>query len=305
MNGNNMKKTIPSLLACVCLLTSCSDEGTSSVAPGHGEVISIAAEISQIYETRANDNGFVESDAIGVYVVDYEGKEAGVLLASGNRADNVRHIYGESTNSWIPEHPIYRKDGDTHVDIYGYYPYASTAPSNIHRYAFQVQTNQNADVADSGLSGYEASDFLWGKTSDAGPEDKVIRLALMHCMSSTRVELVEGNGFEEGEFQKMEKTIIVKGLKNDAFIDLSTGTVSAIGTANGTISPYYYNGLYRCIVAPQQIEANTCLFNISIDGKEYEFKKTEPFEFVAGKLHNFTIRIDQLVETGKYKLTLV
>ena len=55
------------------LLTACSDsdwvdEGFS----GDRQKIELTSDIDQVPVTRVNDNGFVDGDVMGVYIVDYE-----------------------------------------------------------------------------------------------------------------------------------------------------------------------------------------------------------------------------------------
>ena len=64
--------------AASLLLTSCfSDEGI--IEPGNQDKykINLSGEISQIYQTRVNDEGFCNGDEVGIYVVDYNGAEPG------------------------------------------------------------------------------------------------------------------------------------------------------------------------------------------------------------------------------------
>ena len=109
----------------VLLLWSCAQE-LSPIAvdeqDGDRFELSIAGQIDQVFATRANDNGFCNGDAVGVYLVNYEGGIAGALKSEDNQADNAKFTYQESTNKWNPIVPVYYKDGKTHVDIYGYYP---------------------------------------------------------------------------------------------------------------------------------------------------------------------------------------
>ncbi|WP_278820086.1 fimbrillin family protein [Leyella stercorea] len=96
--------------------------------------------------TRVYDNGFCDGDVMGVYVVDYNGGTPGTLKLRDNRCDNVRHTFDEANNQWEPAYDIYWKDKHTHIDVYGYYPFAN--PESIDDYQFEVQKDQSRASAD-------------------------------------------------------------------------------------------------------------------------------------------------------------
>ena len=278
--------------------------GQSSVQ--QQDKICLGAEIDQIYETRANDQGFVNGDKMGVYIVDYDDETPGILLSRGNRADNLRFTLDETNHHWNSAYDVYWKDRKTHIDVYGYYPFSETNPEDVTAWPFEVQKDQSTDATVSKLGGYEQSDLLWGKVTDVAPTDRVISIQMTHRMSSIRLELSEGTGFEDGEFASLEKAVVIKGLCRGALVNLATGSITPMGTVQDDgIIPYFYSGHYRAVVVPQTIEANATLFNFNIGGDAYSFKRSEALELVPGKTHNFTIRIDKREATGDYTFTLI
>jgi hypothetical protein len=291
----------------VTLMVGCSEQDeTNQDRVQQQNKICLGAEIDQVYETRANDQGFADGDQMGVYIVDYNGDTPGTLLSKGNRGDNVRYTLDEANHHWNSAYDVYWKDRHTHIDIYGYYPFSDTNPDDVNNWTFEVQKDQSTDATASELGGYEQSDLLWGKVTDVAPTDRIINLPLTHRMSSIRLELTEGSYFEEGEYAALEKAVVIKGMRRSAIVNLATGSVIPTGTDQSeSIVPYQYNGHYRAIVVPQTIEANAPLFEFNIGGESYSFKKSEAFEFVPGKMHNFTIRIDKRIPTGDYEFTLI
>jgi len=143
------------------ILTGCSDSLFSGDEQHDGNRIMLSGDIEQLAVTRVNDNGFCNGDKMGVYVVDYEGDYPGTLKVRGNRADNVQHTFDEANNKWNAAYDIYWKDKHTHIDIYGYYPFAN--PESIDDYSFEVQKDQSEESVEGEMGGYEASDFLWGR----------------------------------------------------------------------------------------------------------------------------------------------
>lgn len=301
-----MKSRI-SLLAGILPLLLVSCLGYDEVVPENDlnkKVISLSAEINQVAVTRVNDNGFCNGDVMGVYIVDYNGENPGTLLSKGNRADNLRHTYDEANSKWNSAYDVYWKDENTAIDIYGYYPFAS--PDNVNNYPFTIRTDQNTSAEGEELGGYEASDFLWGKVEKVAPTAHKIRLPLHHKLSSAKIELVEGEGFSEGEWTTLTKSIVIKNLKHEASIDLATGNVTPQGNVAQTGIILHRNGsAFRAIVVPQTVPANTELFGITIDTKPYSFKKSEDFSYISGKLHKFSIKVDKKDNTGDYTFTLI
>lgn len=290
----------------VLILASCNDNEVIEDASlkGASGIISLVGEIDQVTVTRVNDNGFCDGDVMGVYIVDYQGNTPGTLVGAGNRGNNVQHTFDEAAYKWNSVYDIYWKDSKTHVDIYGYYPFGS--PTEVNKYEFEVRKDQAKTAEEGNLGGYEASDFLWGKAENVAPTEKAIRLPLRHKMSNARVTLAEGEGFAEGEWTDLEKSVLVQNTKRSSTIDLATGKVTATGEVSktGTI-PFCKDNEFRAIVVPQSVEAGKELFSITVDGVAYSFKKNEAFTYIAGKMHNFTIKVDKKEPSGKYVFTLV
>lgn len=266
--------------------------------------IQLSGDITQLSVTRVNDSGFCDGDVMGVYVVDYDGGTPGTLKPSGNRGDNVRHTYEEASNHWNSAYDLFWKDKHTHIDVYGYYPFAN--PESIDDYQFEVQKDQSKISEDGEMGGYEASDFLWGKVGDVAPTTNVIRLPLSHRMSNARVTLIQGSGFAEGEWANTEKIVLAPNLVRKASINLANGEVKPAGSVESTATiPSRVGDEWRTIVVPQTLKASTTLFSITIGGVPYKFAKNEALTYIAGKMMNFGIKVDKKAGTGQYKLTLV
>ena len=304
-----MKRVKHSLLyllaAGAMLLTGCSDDFFGDKTEQHdSNRIQLSGDIDQLAVTRVNDNGFCNGDVMGVYIVDYEGNKPGTLKVNGNRGDNVRHTFDEPNYKWNSAYDLFWKDKHTHIDVYGYYPFAN--PESIEDYQFEVQKDQSKATENGEMGGYEASDFLWGKVSDVAPTTSVIRLPMAHRMSNARVTLIQGSGFAEGEWANLEKIVLTANVARKASINLSTGEIKTAGAVENTMTiPSRTNDEWRTIVVPQTVAAGTTLFSITIGGVPYKFTKNEAFTYVSGKMMNFGIKVDKQTGSGAYKLTLV
>ena len=293
------------LLAMVAAtLCGCSDSIFEDEAQNDGGSIRLAADIEQLAVMRVNDCGFCDGDMMGVYVVDYEGGNPGTLKLKGNRGDNVRYTFDEAANKWTGAYELYWKDGHTPVDVYGYYPFA--APESIEDYQFEVQKDQSKASSSDEMGGYEASDFLWGKVDEVAPTSSVIRLPLSHRMSNARVTLLQGSGFTAEEWAATEKIVLVQNVARKASINLANGTVRKAGEVEPTATlPSCVGNEWRAIVVPQTVPQGAALFSITIGGAPFKFTRPNDFEYKAGHMINFSIRVDKQQENGQYKLTLV
>ena len=304
-----MKRVRHSLLyllaAGAMLLTGCSDDFFGDKTEQHdSNRIQLSGDIDQLAVTRVNDNGFCNGDVMGVYIVDYEGNKPGTLKVNGNRGDNVRHTFDEPNYKWNSAYDLFWKDKHTHIDVYGYYPFAN--PESIEDYQFEVRKDQSKATENGEMGGYEASDFLWGKVSDVAPTTSVIRLPMTHRMSNARVTLIQGSGFAEGEWANLEKIVLTANVARKASINLSTGEIKTAGAVENTMTiPSRTNDEWRTIVVPQSVAAGATLFSITIGGVPYKFTKNEALTYVSGKMMNFGIKVDKQIGSGAYKLTLV
>ena len=292
-------------LAGALALSGCSDDLFEGGSVNDGTArIELSGEIDQLAVTRVNDNGFCDGDVMGVYIVDYNGSTPGTLQVSGNRGDNVRHTFDEDAYKWNSAYDLYWKDKHTPIDVYGYYPFGS--PESIDAYPFTVQRDQSTESKDGEMGGYEASDFLWGKVENVAPTASVIRLPMRHRMANARVTLVEGSGFAAGEWAQTDKIVLAANLVREATINLADGTVTPAGEVEQTMTVPSRNGdEWRAIVVPQTVPSGATLFSITIGGVPYKFSKNEAFTYVAGKMNNFSIRVDKKAASGQYTLTLI
>lgn len=304
-----MKKIAHSIffLICISLSAACSikEEMRSSITNDGELMININSSINQEH-TKATAAGFVDGDAVGLYAVNYINENAapGVLSVSGNQADNVKYTFNESSHKWVPSKSVYYKNVDTNVDLYLYYPHQENI-SDVSSGSFEVQKDQSMDKSQTALSGYEASDFLWGKAENITPVESAVAITLSHRLSAVEVVLTEGTGFAEEEFSSLSKSVIVTNTTRKATINYSTGVATPLGDPqlDGIVMCPQDDGSFRAIVIPQSVDAETRLFAITIDGVTYGFKQNAVTEYQADKQLNFTINVTKKSHTGDYELT--
>lgn len=297
------------LLGTAIALAGCAKEPVPAVVPEDPNLIplNIDGSINQI-QTKVNAAGFVDKDALGLFAVNYseENTVAGTLADNGNQADNVKYVFDEAANKWTPTKKVYYKDVNTNVDLYLYYPHQSSV-TEVNAANFEVQKDQSSAATASSLSGYEASDFLWGKAVNITPSENKVAVQLSHKMAAVNVVLVEKEGFAEGEFASLAKGIILTNTTRKAKINFATGEVSALGNAqqDGIVMCPQSSGSFRAVVVPQTVEAGEKLFAITIGGVSYGFRNSAAsVTYAAGKQTDVTINIKKKTPAGEYELTL-
>lgn len=304
-----MKKLLNfSIVATLLAVTSCVAPDIDLQTPNPDveglHKVQIENNIDQHDATRVDDSGFCAGDAVGIYLVNYEGEQPGNLLVEDNQADNVKFTLGED-GFWVSEYDIYYKDNDTKVDFYGYYPYAT--PTSIEEYAFEVAKDQTTPAEHGKMAAYEASDFLWANVQGVTPTESKVSLKFQHKMSSARVRFIQGEGWEsEAEFAAVKKEVLVTNTIRKSTINLATGVITPMGDVplDGII-PVEDGGDFRAIVVPQTVDAGKNVLVLTIDGRPRHYARAEATEYLPGKITNFDMTIKKSAATGEYEVELV
>ena len=291
------------LLALLCI-TSCRDDNPFGGGYGDGRSeMEISGKIDHRSQTRADDLGFADGDAIGVYIVDYVNGEPGELKAQGNHATNVKFTYDESTDAWEGAAKIYWTDDRTPIDGYSYYPFREVV-SDPHTLSFTVLANQDQQDEDASLHNYEASDLLWAKAENVSPGE-VINLRHRHLMAGVQINLIPGTGFDAAAWAELEKSVLIDQVQASATVDLATGQVTPSGDERITVVPHADGNTYRAVIVPQTVAAEETLFHITVDGVSYAFQRESDMTFLSQKLHKFTIEVVQRLPEGDYEFKLI
>lgn len=303
-----MRKHLSFFLLLLLVIVGCARERLEVDNPSMDDspiAVRIGGEIDQLMKTRVNDGGFCDGDAVGIYVVNYEDGMPGTLLVKGNQADNIRFVYEETKNIWTPDEPVYYKDKNTHADIYGYYPYSS--PTSTDEFFFEVAKDQTVDAVQGALCAYEASDFLWAKSADITPTTEQIQLNFRHLMASVVVELTPGTGWEEGEWDILEKEVLIANTVRKSNINLQTGAVTPSGDAplDGIVPVRDGAASFRAVVVPQTMTSGTVLLNITVGGDSRVYKKSADVEYVQGKKNSLLLKVSKKASSAGIELELV
>lgn len=280
------------ILPLLLLTAGCADSlyyPQEETEPADGR-LRINAEISQANPTRANDSGFADGDRIGVY---------------GGESANVPFTFSESTGKWSGAAPIYWPDGpDTPMDVTGYYPYEDVTPS-LTAHPFTTARNQAATDNLTGKTYYELSDFLCASEKGTVASQKTVNLRFRHVMACIQVTLEEGGYFDEGEWTGLDKSVLVSNVRREGVIDISGCEAKADASAEAeSVIPIISGGSHRAVVYPQTIASGDVVISVTVDGQTYSLRRSEPMEYLPGKMHKFTIRVNKRMAKGDYEFEL-
>ena len=274
-----MKRYI-AMISLALLAIGCENSGNTPVVEDGVMQINVLHPSA----TRATETAFEKGDMIGLYATEYSGDVASPLQISGNWANNVATTYNGTT--WTPAKKIFWSENK--MDVYGYYPYMT--PTSIDEHLWSVQLDQSTPETADALSGYEASDFLWGKATGVSQADGDVQMEFKHRCSKLVVKLVKGAGYSG-----------VLPTESELYIH-STVPTATIDFTNGAVTKYIYGDMetikarrvddatFEAIIIPQRMETRRPFLEYIANGVSYLYEST--FVFKAGKLHTLELTIN-------------
>lgn len=233
--------------------------------------------------SKATAAGFETGDVTGLYMTEWTDGSPVKLAAAGNAANNARLTFDGV--SWESRPKIWW-DAGVKYDVYGYCPYA--APSSVDEYRFSVRTDQSTAATETLPGGYEASDFLWAKTSGVC-YPQTVSLKFSHRMSRLVINLVKGEDFE-GDFPE-DIRVKIHGVVTDAVIDLGAGIVTADSRASKTsvTAMKEAEGRYAAIMVPQNISRRQPFVEILTGSVSYLLEGR--LNFKSGVEHHLNVTL--------------
>lgn len=262
------------IVAALIALIGCSKSDNLPVAPINDGRMHFEAGIG----TRVQDDLFEEGDTFGLYVTQYANEVAEPLQISGNWVNNVGVTLEEGL--WNPERDLYWPESA--VDVYAYYPYME--PTSVSLHPFAVQLDQSTK------EGYEASDFLWAKTSGALQSEGAVGLQFRHCASKVIVKLVKGPDYKGS--LPTESELYIHNVVHTATIDFVNGAVvKDIYGEPTTIKAYRVDDeTFMAVMVPQRVETRLPFIELIANGVSYLLEDT--FYFRTYKEHTIYLTIN-------------
>ncbi len=279
-----MKKIFSILAIAALLMVGC--ENSEDIPIVEDGVMQI--EVLHPSATRATETAFESGDKIGLYATEYNGDVASPLQISGNWANNVATTYNGTT--WIPAKKIFWSENK--MDVYGYYPYMT--PTSIDEHLWSVQLDQSTPETEDALSGYEASDFLWGKATGVSQTDGDVQLEFKHICAKMVIKLVRGEKFTY-DFPKDTKVFLHSTVPT-ATINLEKGVMSKdiYGTRHKIRARQVSVDTYEVILIPQSITERMPFIEVEMSGVSYMTE--DMFSYRPGVQYSVAITLNSSPE---------
>ena len=259
-------------------LASCSNDD-STEAPVSAKETPMTFDVVHPSQTRATATDFENGDKIGVYIA-----KADMPLEIGGNALNNEPLTLTS-GKWTPGKNLFWDEGT--YNAYAYYPYMNV--TSIEDQPVSVATDQSTAETNGTLSGYEASDLLYAKTSNVAASTSPVPLSFKHVMSKLTIRLVKGEDFE-GEMPT-DAEIFIHNTVPTATFDISAGIVTRdVKGKRATIKARQESNFqFGAIIVPQRLDNRVPLVEVIMKGVSYLFESKFLFKPGVDHLINLVI----------------
>lgn len=259
-------------------LASCSNDD-STEAPVSAKETPMTFDVVHPSQTRATATDFENGDKIGVYIA-----KADMPLEIGGNALNNEPLTLTS-GKWTPGKNLFWDEGT--YNAYAYYPYMNV--TSIEDQPVSVATDQSTAEANGTLSGYEASDLLYAKTSNVAASTSPVPLSFKHVMSKLTIRLVKGEDFE-GEMPT-DAEIFIHNTVPTASFDISAGIVTRdVKGKRATIKARQESNFqFGAIIVPQRLDNRVPLVEVIMKGVSFLFESKFLFKPGVDHLVNLVI----------------
>lgn len=281
------------ILATAALaLAACSNHENEPADLTDGRVpVEFRASVG-VTETRAVDQAWSATDAIGIFMVG-----AGKPLLPANiseGADNIRYVVdATATGAFKPDGAtIYYPMDGSGVDFYAYCPQGSvtqaeTAPEEATpaNYLYAINVAAQGDQ--------EALDLLYSNNVKGKKKtDKTAALTFKHQLCKVILTVEPGAGVAAGDMSGL--TVKVNGQNTTATFDLSAGALKAdaANAADITLSKRADAYVYEAVLLPDAATGRTFEFNLD-NGHDAPFTWNMGKALTAGSKYTYTVKLNR------------
>ena len=264
----------------IMIFAACSsDNDVSTEAPKSAKETPMTFDVIHPSQTKATATEFENGDKIGVYIA----KTDMPLEIGGNTLNNEQLTLTSGT--WTPSKNLFWDEGT--YNAYAYYPYMDV--TSIDDQPVSVATDQSSPETDGKLSGYEASDLLYAKTSNVAASTSPVTLNFKHVMSKLTIRLVKGEDFE-GDMPA-DAEIFIHNTVPTATFDISAGIVTRdVKGKKATIKARQESDFqFGAIIVPQRLDNRVPLVEVIMKGVSYLFESKFLFKPGVDHLVNLVI----------------
>ena len=264
----------------IMIFAACSsDNDVSTEAPKSAKETPMTFDVIHPSQTKATATEFENGDKIGVYIA----KTDMPLEIGGNTLNNEQLTLTSGT--WTPSKNLFWDEGT--YNAYAYYPYMDV--TSIEDQPVSVATDQSSPETDGKLSGYEASDLLYAKTSNVAASTSPVTLNFKHIMSKLTIRLVKGEDFE-GDMPT-DAEIFIHNTVPTATFDISAGIVTRdVKGKKTTIKARQESDFqFGAIIVSQRLDNRVPLVEVIMKGVSYLFESKFLFKPGVDHLVNLVI----------------
>lgn len=243
------------------------------------------------------------NQTVGVYVYFTGEKETNSTANYGykNIAYTVANANGDLTITDTDKQPYYPENKTQQVDVYAFAPQFDTTTGELNTMndvSFTTESDQSTDAK------YNASDFVWGKTTLTPTTSSTAQLIPMkHKLSKINVNIAPGTGMTLDALK--DATITLAGVNLSGKINLTDGTATTDGTTTNTLTltngtSDSFKGTFKsdagvdcyqasAVIIPQTLTSQTLKIKLS-NNSEYTYSLSG--SFTAEKINTYDIKIN-------------
>lgn len=290
-NNNNYKSMKNYLIPAIAALTlaACSSNENEPVDRTDGPVpVEFRASVG-VTETRAIDQKWSATDAIGIFMV--KAGEPFVPEHISERAENIRYVV-DATAASTPgafkpaDATIYYPMDDSKVDFYAYYPQGSvTNEETTTHYLYAINVATQTDQ--------EALDLLYSNDVKGKKKtDKTAALTFKHQLCKVILTVEPGKGVSAGNMSGL--TVKVNAQNTTATFDLTAGALKtdAANSADITLFKKADAYIYEAILLPDAATSRTFEFDLN-NGHDAPFTWAMEKALTVGSKYTYTVKLNR------------
>ena len=294
------------LVASAC--SSDTDDARTNTAKDN--VVRVVTSVDNMPTRGSYNSENIKNSEIGLSILN--------SANSGYTYPNIKLTNNGTT--WKPAERMLWQNKETAVSIVAYAPYRTgydergTSLAQVTDFPVSVQTTQTADDNKSDFLAYKATGFL---PTDENLVNGAVPVNFRHILSRLDITVKFGTEFDQStkltDSPIAEGSLAIGGTKTNGRFDFTKeGDITAGITATGNaanVQPYKVPGsftaatgneghevtnagvVYRCILIPQTVEANTFIVSFIINGMAYSWTAPSPITLAAGKVNTLELTV--------------
>lgn len=275
------------MAAATLLLAGCSNDENETADKTDGQRVPVEFRASVgVTETRAVDQAWSSTDAIGIFMVKAGQTFLPEHISEG--AENIRYVVdAAAAGTFKPAGTtIYYPMDDSTVDFYAYSPQGSVEKEEIttnYLYAINISTQTSQ----------EALDLLYSNNVKGKKKtDKTAALNFKHQLCKVILTVESGSGVTTADMGGL--TVKVNSQNTTANFDLTAGALKAdaANAADITLFKQADAYIYEAILLPDAATARTFEFNLN-NGNDVPFTWKMGKALTAGSKYTYTVKLNR------------